>query len=328
MKKLLFTLSMVPFILFSCKKEHGLSMKTSAKKYAVNIQVANFTAKHSAFALRTKGSHLASSDTLTNLSGYIDQFYYVVVDGNNNWVKTIVQDSTYCSTMGTITDSLPAGNYTIALVAGKNGLEVSNPDPVIGGFHYGYASQPWGGIFWTAYPNGYVGLPWQDTFYLSFPLTVGNQDINITQTLSRAVGKLEVTILDNIPANADSLYISINNTIAAAPMFGSGPVAHTTVFSVAIPPSAIGQPNFTVDRLVWGINWGFDITISCKDAGGNVINSTVAKAVVINANQKTILSGDLFSGPGDDGFPQTFTAVADTTWYNGGPQIGFSLKHH
>ena len=81
-----------------------------------------------------------------------------------------------------------------------------------------------------------------------------------------------------------------------------------TVFTVAIPASAIGQPNFTVDRLLLGISQGFDITISCKDAGGNVLGTATASSVVINANQKTILSGNLFTGSGNTGSPQTFGA--------------------
>ena len=76
MKKALFLLSIATAIFYSCKKEHGLNEKTSSvKKYAVNIQVANFKTSHGNFALRTKASHLASSsDTLTNLASYVDLF--------------------------------------------------------------------------------------------------------------------------------------------------------------------------------------------------------------------------------------------------------------
>ncbi len=319
MKKLLFILSMVPFILFSCKKEHGLSIKaSSAKKYAVHIQVANFTTKQSAFALRTKRSQLASSDTLTDLSGYIDQFYYVVIDSTLNLVKTIVQDSTYCSSMGTITDSLPAGRYYIALVAGKNGLKIGTPGQLVG--TYGYAGEPWQGTFFSAYPDGYLGLHWQDTFEDEFTITVGTQNINQTVTLNRVVGKLEVTLLDNIPANADSLFVSNFGPGPAGLNGGFFPVNNT--YSFAIPASAKGQPNFTVDMLLYNNTGGYlgavdpgkSFTITCKDAGGNVLGTSTANAVAVYPNQKTILSGNLFTGSGNNGSPQTFTAVADTTW--------------
>src|SRR5579872_3611014 len=93
MKKISLIILMVPFILVSCKKEHGLSLKTLAKKHAVTFNVTNFKQSHGAFALRIKSSHLAS-DTLANLAGYIDLLYYVIRDSNNTVIKTIVQDST------------------------------------------------------------------------------------------------------------------------------------------------------------------------------------------------------------------------------------------
>jgi hypothetical protein len=306
MKKTLFLVAIAAIIFSSCKKEHGLTTKTSStKKYAVNIQVSNFTASHANFALRTKGSHLASSDTLTDLASYVDLLYYVVLDGNYKIVKTIVYDSTYCSAMGTITDSLPAGNYNIAIVAGKKGLAVATSSV-------------------ATYYN-YGGNPWQDTFWSLFPLTVGNQDASLTTTLNRVVGKLEVTLLDNIPANADSLFISVagdafEKDIRTPLSFDQ----KTTRFAVGIPASAKGKPNFTIDRLLGAIEAGVDVTITCNDAGGHAINSITAYTVIIHTNQKTILSGNLFNNSS----PQSFTAKVDTAWSSGITQVGFSLKHH
>ncbi|HZX58676.1 MAG TPA: hypothetical protein VFE54_08120 [Mucilaginibacter sp.] len=333
MKKISLIIFLVPFILVSCKKEHGLSLKTQAKKHAVTFNVSNFKQNHGAFALRTKGGHLAS-DTLANLAGYIDVLYYVVQDSNNTVIKTIVQDSTMAN-LGVITDSLAAGNYSIAMVAGKQGLHISTVTGIYDSplSVYGYAREPWHGAFWTsAYPNGYTGLPWQDTFWDAFPLTVGNQNINMTATLNRVVGKLEVTLLDAIPANADSLFIAVVAP-GVASLFGSLFLNEGLYYAVSIPASAKGQTNFTVERLVhsnigqYGVD-GAIITITCKDAGGNVLGQATigleGNTIVINANQKTILSGNLFVASPS----QSFTAVADTTWGSGGPQIGFSLKRH
>ncbi len=310
MKKTLFLVAIAAIIMSSCKKEHGLTIKaSSAKKYAVHIQVANFTVSHANFALRTKGSYLASSsDTLTNLASYVDLLYYVVLDGNYKIVKTIVQDSTMAN-IGMITDSLPAGNYNIAMVAGKKGLTVATSSV-------------------ATYYN-YDGNPWQDTFWSSFPLTVGNQDASLTTTLNRAVGKLEVVILDNIPANADSLFISVagdafEKDIRTPLSFDQ----KTTAFAVGIPASAKGKPNFTVDRLLGAIEGGVDVTITCNNAGGHPINSITAYTVIIHANQKTILSGDLFPGLDSGSNSQSFTAKIDTAWSSGVTQAGFSLKRH
>ena len=331
MKKSLFLLAIAAIIFSSCKKEHGLTIKaSSAKKYAVHIQVANFTASRANFALRTKGSHLASSsDTLTNLASYIDQFYYLVLDNTNyNIIKMIAQDSTMAN-MGMIHDSLAAGNYDIVMVAGKKGLEVS-PENDIGIPFYGYAGQPWQGSFWSAYPNGYVGLPWQDAFKYETRLTVGTQNIDQTVTLNRVVGKLEVTLLDPIPANADSLSISVYGA-GAVVLPGVSNTVVTTTFAIGIPESAKGQPNFTIDRLLFdNTNFAFlsdrdQITITCKDAGGNVLGNATVGQVTITANQKTILSGKLFAAGNST---QSFTAKIDTAWSSGVTQIGFSLKHH
>jgi hypothetical protein len=329
MKKTLFLLAIAAIIFTSCKKEHGLTTKAlSAKKYAVNIQVTNFTTSHANFALRTKGSHLASSsDTLTDLASYIDLFYYVVLDSNYHWVKTIVQDSTYCSAMGTITDSLPRGQYHIAMVAGKNGLEITKPTSSLNLYFFGYGAQPWQDAFWTAYPDGYVGLPWQDTFWNIYGINVGPGNNSYIMTLNRVVGKLEVTLLDNIPANADSLFISVTGPSPGNLLNGSGPVSDVNVFPVAIPASAKGQPNFTVDRLAFSDDLSYyadNVTITCKDAGGNVLGSATVNPVLIHANQKTILSGNLFGNSA----PQSFTAQIDTAWSSGVTQTGFSLKHH
>jgi hypothetical protein len=329
MKKTLLLLAIAATIFSSCKKEHGLTTKvSSAKKYAVHIQVANFTVSHANFALRTKGSHLASSsDTLTNLASYVDRLYYVVVDSNFKWVKTIAQDSTMAN-MGTITDSLAPGNYNIGIIAGKNELKIGPPGIVANNPLYGYAGQSWQGSFWSAYPNGYVGLPWEDTFQDEFPITVSAQNISQTITLNRVVGKLEVTLLDNIPANADSLFVS-NYGPGPANSLGNAFAAVNNNYQFAIPASAKGQPNFTIDILIYnniGIYYGDgsvqQFTITCKDAGGNVLGTRTVNSVIITANQKTILSGNLFTST------QSFTTQIDTAWSSGVTQVGFSLKHH
>ena len=334
MKKTLFLLAIAAAIFYSCKKEHGLNVKTlSAKKYAINIRVANFTTSHGNFALRTKASHLASSsDTVTNLASYVDLFYYVVMDRSLHTIKIITQDSTMAN-MGMITDSLPAGDYIIALIAGKNGLNFA---PVFASTvttlpMYGYANQPWPGSFWSAYPDGYIGSHWQDTFEDAFQITVGNQNINQAVTLKRVVGKLEFTFLDNMPANADNINISFGGPGPAFVWYNEY-ISVKNDYQFAIPASAKGKPNFTVDILLFN-NLYFDggynpdgYTITCKDAGGNVLGTTKVNPVPIYANEKTILSGNLFTPPSPSS--QSFTTQIDTAWSSGVTQVGFSLKHH
>ena len=198
---------------------------------------------------------------------------------------------------------------------------------------YGYASQSWQGSFWSSYPNGYVGLPWEDTFQDEFTITVGAQNINQTVTLNRVVGKLEVTLLDNIPANADSIFVSNYGPGPANSLSDAfAPVNNNYPF--AIPASAKGRPNFTLDILIYnniGIYYGDgfvhpvqQFTITCKDAGGNVLGTATVNPVAIYPNQKTILSGNLFNNSAQ----QSFTAVVDTAWSSGVTQVNFSRKRH
>lgn len=314
MKRSLYILLIAPLFLFSCKKDRGpvtMTKGQSAKKHAVTVSVNNFKLSRGTFALRHKLSTLAVGDTLANIASYVDQLAYVVLDSNLNPVKKIMQDSTSAN-IGTITDSLAAGTYTIAIVAGKNGLAVTPSAALLGGTY------------------DYSGKGWQDTFWAQFQLIVGDHDLNRAVTLNRVVGKLEVQLLDAIPANADSLFITVNGDaiqktfLDSAFFFGTD----TVTFKVGIPASAKGQPNFTVDRLIGAISQEFTVTLTCKDAGGNVINTATASSVTCFANERTILSGNLFTGINPGSVTQGFTAKADTAWNSTVNQINFGLRRH
>jgi len=302
-----------PLFLFSCRKERGpvTGFKgQSAKRHAVTINVNNFKLTHGSFALRHKSSTLASGDTITNIASYVDRLAYVVLDSAFNPVKMISQDSTSAN-MGTVTDSLAAGTYFICMVAGKNGLALTPSAALLGGTY------------------DYAGKGWQDTFWAQFQLIVGDHDISRAVTLNRVVGKLEVQLLDNVPANADSLFITVNGDalqktlLDSAFFFGSD----TVTFKVGIPASAKGKPNFTVDRLVGVISQQFSVTLTCKDAGGNIIASATGNSVTCFANERTILSGNLFNGAGG-GPSQSFAVKADTAWNSTPNQINFGLRRH
>ncbi len=312
MKKSLLIAALAVSLFSSCKREHA-AIDPSGKKYKVSFNVTNFVQKQTAFALRHHASNLASSDTLTDISSYLDVLYYIVYDGTHAVRLPLMQDSTYCSTMGMITDSLPAGTYTIAIIAGKQGLAINN---------YGFIANA---------NFGYAGYFWQDTFWDEFTITVGSSNINQDVTLKRVVGKLEVKIFDNMPANADSLSVTINPEILSKQVDGgtnngSTPTASST-FTVAIPASAKGLPNFTLDRLVGDTQDINTVTITCKDAGNNILGTATVNNVVFTNNVKTILSGNLFGGPGGAN-SQSFTIKVDTAWNSTPLHQGFSLRTH
>jgi len=307
MKRTLLLSAVAAMLLFSCKKEHSASPPSTGKKYRVTFNVTNFGVKQSNFALRRNVRNLAS-DTLTALNSYFDVLHYVVYDEFRNTVRHIVQDSTQAD-MGTIVDSLPAGNYTISMVAGKKCLMVRD-------------------TFTTHNDYGYWGQSWEDTFFDSFPLTVGTGSINQDVTLHRTVGKLELQITDAMPANADSLIFTVFEDAFSQDLLSGvymgGPVTHR--YAVSIPPSAIGKSNFTMDRLVVNCSFTFPVTITCKAADNSVIASASVQNIVTPPNVKTILSGDLFSGLAGHNSSQTFTTKIDTAWGSNTNQASFSLR--
>src|SRR3569833_2214424 len=313
MKRSLYILMIAPLFLFSCRKERGpvSAIKgSSAKKHSVTINVNNFKLTHGLFALRHKSLTLATGDTISNIASYVDQLAYVVLDSAFNPIKMISQDSTSAN-MGTITDSLAAGTYYICIVAGKNGLVVTPSAALLGGTY------------------DYAGKGWQDTFWRQFQLIVGDHDLSRAVTLNRVVGKLEVQLLDNIPANADSLFITVNGDalqktlLDSAFFFGTD----TVTFKVGIPASAKGIPNFTVDRLIGAISQQFTVTLTCKDSGGHIIANATGYSVTCFANVRTVLSCNPFNFAG--GVPsQSFAGRADTAWNSTPNQINFGLRRH
>ena len=307
MKKALFIIAIAALVFSSCKKDN-YAAKPAGKKYKVTFNVTNFSSKQSAFALRRPGP--SSAGTLPSLDTYFDVLYYVVWNTEKSAIEEVVQDSTM-SNMGTITDALPAGDYRISIVAGKNGLVIDDN-------------------FFGANDFGYGGNSWQDTFFASFQLTVGTDNISQNVTLNRVVGKLEVTLLDNIPANAANITISTDQEAYGLDLWQGfyffGPTEGVS-FMVAIPDSAKGKPNFTIDRLIGNCSGdGFPLNIVCTAADNSVIASTTVQNVYCQANQKTIISGDLFSALPVTNSTQQFTTKIDTAWGTGTTQASFSLR--
>jgi len=293
MKKTLFILAAMLLIFFSCKKNGTSPAGKGVKKYKVTLNVTNFKSSMRNFALRHNANNLASADTISNLNTYLDLLNFSIVDNFNDFTN-FVQDSTNAQ-MGMFVDSLPPGKYTIIAAGGKKGLVYNGSRT--GNFSYG-------------------GQPWQDTFYGNFTITVGNGDLTQDVTLRRVVAKLEVTILDNIPANADSIIVSTPSEanamdIASGIYMFSGHI--NARFPVAIPASAKGKPNFTIERIIGNCAEQIPVIITCKGPGNTIIATTTVNNVNTTQNRRTILSGNLFGSVPVQG-SQTFTVKVDTTW--------------
>lgn len=298
MKKNLFLLLAAPAFLFSCAKQNqSKTPLISGKKYKVTFNIANFSQSQGIFTNKLKVNS-TSADTLTNIRDYLNLLYY---DAYNQFGRAdnhvpIVQDSTMAN-MGTIVDSLPAGTYNLQIVAGKKGLALDNYyQAVISTFGYG-------------------GFNWQDTFWANVSVTVGNQSLTKTVTLNRVVSKIEIQILDNIPANADSLIMTMPDYGNMNFYYGSAQVfdpLSTTRLAVKIPTAAKGHPNFIIDKIIANTVLPYQVDITCKDASNAVIAHADANNVVSKQNTKTIVSGKLFGG--STPAAQGFQVKIDTAW--------------
>ena len=305
MKKVLLFIA-IALSLFSCKREHSVSTAPAGKKYPVMFNITNFTTHQGNFAIRHGANHLA--DTVGASATGFDLLYYEVYDSFGAEVHNfvLVQDSTMVG-FGTVTDSLGAGNYQIAFIGGKKGLQIAGAARIANAtFNYG-------------------GPEWYDTFWNTMTLTVGTSGISQNVTLKRVVGKLELDITDAIPANADSLIFNVNPEAARLRSdSGSpdGPPSGTVTYAEKIPAGAIGTSNFTMDRLIANTAVPFTVTITCKNTSNAVIGSATVNNVSVQANMKTVLSGNLFGGtpPANS---QTFTVKVDTAWNSTTNNVGF-----
>lgn len=309
MNRTLLFLSAVALFFVSCKKEYSASTAPSGKKYAVALNVSNFSAYRASFSSPTHGlsvrhrsATLAVGDTV-GVSTYFDVLYYYVFDSSGHLVHRVMQDSTMCDRFGLITDSLQSGTYTIVMAAGKSGLQGIS-----------------GGTF--AQSNiTYGGIDWQDTFFKEFSISVSGSDINQTVLLSRIVTKLELNLLDAIPSNANTIVLGVYPEFPQYQFDNPNPAgAPDTLFTtINIPAAAKGKTGFTYDKILGNQLALFSVSVVCKDVSGHVIGSAHASNVQCNANEKTILSGDLFSAPATG---QSFTVKIDTAW-GGSSTISF-----
>lgn len=138
------------------------------------------------------------------------------------------------------------------------------------------------------------------------------------------VGKLELDVIDAMPANASTMTIAVYPEIATHWLNSGTPQpgapADTTYTTAAIPASEIGQTNFTLDKLVGFAGSNFAVVVTCRDASNHVIARRTASNVTIGTNERTILSGNLFTNTAPNS--QTFTVKVDTTW-GGSSTISF-----
>ena len=350
-KKLLFAASICVF-LFSCKKNETQELpkgNTNIKKYAVKFNVSDFRQSVEDISGKRTNTVLETSDSLESINNLI----YLAYDStgaevgrirhrknlpNLRWFtsyKYIYNNSIllqfhqgYDEPFGSRVDSLPSGNYTI-VVLGSNILQYkqytindrSINDPVGIEKPQRPDVQPLNEAS-IGQSNGLVPeilAQTEDTFYKKFMLTIGSQDISQEVRLERITGKLEVNILDKLPANATQMEFKIYGAAHVIELNTSQAIGNTdypeedediSFHPILLKAEERGMSNYKFSRYLYGRDQAVTVKIQCFDADRKLIVTKNVPDVHIYKNKRTILSGKLF-----DSNPQTgFTVSVNGEW--------------
>lgn len=357
-KNLFFALCFGLFLFSSCKKEQQTSpssiAKSTVKKYAVEIKLSDFEqsigsiSKSAGISLMSL-SNKVSADSLKN---HINNLVYLAYDSAGKEVGRIRQYSSgggyrynyvfdpyvepyegYNNSFGSIIDSLPSGKYTVVLVGSNYRFTINERNPY----------DP-NGDMGDRYllPDAYIGelsslsyeIPFtEDTFIKKFFITINNQSLNQAVALDRITGKLEVNILDAIPANADKFDFKIYKAATGIHLsslnltgytnygYGDGngggegdtpEFPESTLWDpIKIKDSEKGVSNYQYSRFLYGRDdVPVTVKLRCFDAQGNIIVSKTVENVRIYKNKRTILTGRLF----DNRSEASFNVSVNSAW--------------
>lgn len=145
-----------------------------------------------------------------------------------------------------------------------------------------------------------------DTFYKDYSVSVTSGSATTRSvTLERVTTKLAITIMDAIPEG--TAYVEITPATwyyGLDYLDGSATTAQTSEpRTITIPSSKIGATNTTLS--IFGLSdateWATDVTMTARDADGNILGQATMTDAPFVANRVTNYRGNLFSGAGNFG---------------------------
>src|SRR5690606_19533042 len=133
-----------------------------------------------------------------------------------------------------------------------------------------------------------------DVFLQTTTIEVKSEPLNQSLVLARVVGKLEINLLDEIPADVERIDYSIANTTRSYYPLGANYLSTDPISKTVYTYS----PNFKDDMFFYfffdnrGITSG-DAIVNIRAYGveGNLILNKTINNVPVGVNQKTILTG-------------------------------------
>ncbi len=240
------------------------------QKYDVQFSVADFS---KSVAPMNATVNKATMATTADLKSYADYFAYRVYNANKELVNSINQTSS-AANFGTVSDKLPPGTYTVILTASK----VYMPD-----------------ISYTGLTMDVLSY-WNDLFGKKVSLVVSNSAISETTTLERLVGGLEVNITDAMPKDIGKISILIQTENQFILHDNTKPFPAMPATKNFIMTSAdAGATNKSFMLYVGNTFTATNIVIRAYDVNGGFIAEKTVPNVTFAKNQKTVLTGNLFT---------------------------------
>ncbi|WP_109698470.1 hypothetical protein [Chitinophaga deserti] len=281
MKQTLCVIATTALFFFACKKQSTEAPETyypSGEKYPIQVNVSDFIKKVETMPLpgARNTSPQAKDSLLSNKVSHI--IYGVFQQPNHTFIRQIRQSvNVNPITFGSIRDSLPAGNYTILLIAAQDSVNYVE------------------GTYMWMVPHIEYGVlaPLGDVYAKMFDFTVTPGAPNVIEgtTLNRATGKIEVNVLDGaaLEANNQEVVVTVSNLNHRFHVSN-----FQSEWEMELPMTTLSR--ITATRYEGHILNKNDlyVTIKVKDKStGAVISTKTLSNIAVGVNQRTIISGNL-----------------------------------
>lgn len=309
MKQIIFGLFLVSITLFSCKKDASVNHDSDNKplqKVTLSVGFASSSGSFQTNKLKSNALKTTAADTA--LTNHINTLVYAVYDSNGQSVLMETQLSTD-SAFGHYSFHLSAGTYFLVIAGGGTGLYIK-PNKYISYMPINDPNEP--------HPYSFTN----DTFANGQTLVITNEGLNRSVTLTRVTSRLDVTILDAIPASVKSISVVIRAISQAYEVRSASSLRDTTPYKIFknVTPDMVGKSNYKFSAYFLGYrefrdpvefpNGGVadvpaSVLIQASDhtypaTSTSFYSNIAAKSVSATPKANTIisLSGYLFGGNG------------------------------
>ncbi len=233
------------------------------------------------------------SRALLDVTQLCSRINLVVYDGDTK-VKSIAQKASD-KDFGTLAMTLPAGSYTVAIIA-----------------HSTSASATVTSLDKISFDHNIIS----DTFLFTEELTVGAEPQSHDVQMRRVAAMFRVNLTDPLPDNVKQLkfyYTGGSSTLSALTGYGSVNSKQTVVLDVSA-----GQKTFEIYTFPHAESGLLKVTVTALDAAETALAESVLEDVPVTRNMITVYNGNLFDTSPAESNTATFSIKAESDW--GGEQ--------